>query len=71
MEFDVCFVLSYCFYLNVKLWIWCVFLVWVEIGVGEGDNVSVFYDFMIVKFVVWGCDWFVVLIKLIDFLIKF
>lgn len=29
-------------------------VVCVDIGVVEGDEVSVFYDFMIVKFVVWG-----------------
>ncbi|XP_024402894.1 methylcrotonoyl-CoA carboxylase subunit alpha, mitochondrial [Physcomitrium patens] len=43
----------------------------VETGVGEGDNVSVFYDPMIAKLVVWGRDRSAALTKLIDSLTKF
>lgn len=71
MELDACSVLSYCFYSNAKLWIWRVLSVRVETGVGEGDNVSVFYDPMIAKLVVWGRDRSAALTKLIDSLTKF
>ncbi|KAH9543983.1 hypothetical protein CY35_13G093800 [Sphagnum magellanicum] len=43
----------------------------VESGVGKGDAVSVFYDPMIAKLVVWGQDRSAALIKLHDCLTKF
>lgn len=43
----------------------------VETGVGKGDNVSVFYDPMIAKLVVWGCDRSAALTKLLDCLTRF
>jgi 3-methylcrotonyl-CoA carboxylase alpha subunit len=43
----------------------------VETGVGKGDAVSVFYDPMIAKLVVWGRDRSSALTKLVDSLTKF
>jgi 3-methylcrotonyl-CoA carboxylase alpha subunit len=43
----------------------------VETGVGKGDTVSVFYDPMIAKLVVWGRDRSSALTKLVDSLTKF
>lgn len=43
----------------------------VETGVGKGDTVSVFYDPMIAKLVVWGRDRSAALTKLVDSLTKF
>ncbi|KAG0608458.1 hypothetical protein M758_8G107400 [Ceratodon purpureus] len=43
----------------------------VETGVGKGDTVSVFYDPMIAKLVVWGRDRSSALTKLVDCLTKF
>lgn len=48
-----------------------IFAVRVESGVGKGDAVSVFYDPMIAKLVVWGQDRSAALIKLHDCLTKF
>jgi len=43
----------------------------VETGVGKGDSVSVFYDPMIAKLVVWGRDRSAALTKLLDCLTRF
>ncbi|CBI29405.3 hypothetical protein VitviT2T_022979 [Vitis vinifera] len=45
--------------------------VWVETRVEQGDTVSMHYDPMIAKLVVWGENWVVALVKMKDCLSKF
>ena len=49
----------------------CHLSVRVEIGVEQGDNVSMHYDPMIAKLVVWGENRATAVVKLKDYLSKF
>ena len=58
-------------YHNDIFWVISFEAVRIETGVQQGDNVSIFYDPMIAKLVVWGHDRLSALLKLQDSLSKF
>lgn len=67
----LCIIICLCLVVYLIILVLFRYVVRVETGVEEGDIVSMYYDFMIVKFVVWGENRIVVLVKLKDCLLKF